>query len=62
MALTKKPAKEQDLCKPCAVAMAQAHSLKRQSGKADKITCASCGRRRYGLTYEVTKKSRSEKR
>lgn len=53
---------EKDLCKPCAVAMERDYTLKRITGKAIKITCASCDRRRYGLTYEATKKPRSERK
>ncbi len=43
-----------ELCKPCAVARSRRGvRLKTVSGRADKITCADCGRRRYGQTYEV---------
>lgn len=47
---------QKTLCKPCAIAMAQDHKLKALPGRTDKITCARCERRRYGLAYEVTKK------
>ena len=57
---SKAPA-EKELCKPCAVAMERDYTVKRIGGKAVKITCASCGRRRYGIAYEVTKKRRNEK-
>ncbi len=43
-----------ELCKPCAVARSRSGvRLKTVSGRSDKITCADCGRRRYGQTYEV---------
>lgn len=43
-----------DLCKPCAVEKSrQGVRLKSVSGRTDKITCAACGRRRYGRTYEA---------
>ncbi len=43
-----------ELCKPCAVARSRSRvRLKTVSGRSDKITCADCGRRRYGQTYEV---------
>ena len=60
--LLRKTPSEKDPCKPCAIAMERDYTLKRISGKAVKITCASCEQRRYGLTYEVTKKPRSEKK
>lgn len=42
-----------ELCKPCAVEKSrQGVRLKTVSGRTDKITCAVCGRRRYGRTYE----------
>lgn len=43
-----------DLCKPCAVEKSrQGVRLKSVSGRTDKITCAACGRRRFGRTYEA---------
>ncbi len=43
-----------ELCKPCAVEKSrQGVRLKTVSGRTDKITCAVCGRRRYGRTYEA---------
>lgn len=56
MGLLPKAPKYKTLCKPCAIAMAQGHKLKAQPGRAEKITCARCDRRRYGLAYEVTEK------
>lgn len=54
--LPRKATDHQPLCKPCAIEMERDHKLKAQPGRTAKITCAHCNRRRYGLTYEVTKK------
>lgn len=46
-----------DLCGRCAARKAATHEVRKVAGGVDnKITCAACGRRRYGGTYEVTKK------
>ena len=46
---------EKYLCKPCAVAMVSSgKKIKQVAGRCEKITCAQCGRRRYGVRYEVT--------
>jgi len=46
-----------DLCGRCAAMMADACDLQKVAGGSDnKITCANCGRRRYGGTYEAAKK------
>lgn len=43
------------LCKPCAVALeARGENVKPASGRCEKITCAECGRRRFGILYDVT--------
>lgn len=43
------------LCKPCAAATAarQDREVKQLPGRSEKITCDKCGRRRFGLHYEV---------
>lgn len=42
------------LCRPCAETLKAKKKLIRHSlGKDAKITCESCGRRRYGAKYEV---------
>lgn len=47
-----------ELCTPCSVKMAEGYRLARLSRPSDlKITCALCGRRRYGAVYEMEKKS-----
>lgn len=49
---------EKTLCKPCAMGLvADGKKIKQVSGRCEKITCAQCGRRRYGVRYEVTDKN-----
>lgn len=44
-----------ELCKPCAVALsATGKTVKPVGHHCEKITCAECGRRRFGIPYEVT--------
>ena len=51
------------LCKPCALGMsADNKKLKQESGRCEKITCEKCGRRRYGVAYEVTERAGTTKR
>ena len=46
------------LCKPCAVALAASgKTVKPIAHRCDKITCSACGRRRFGITYEVTRRA-----
>lgn len=48
---------QHDLCQKCAEIMKEGYILKRIRGGVDnKVTCAQCGKRRYGATYELTKK------
>jgi len=43
------------LCKPCAKALeAGGKTVKPAGGRCEKITCAECGRRRFGILYDVT--------
>ena len=43
------------LCKPCAVALAdRGKTVKLAAMRCEKITCAECGRRRFGIPYDVT--------
>lgn len=50
-----------DLCKPCAVEKShQGVRLKTISGRTEKITCAACGLRRFGRTYEVENVAKKE--
>lgn len=52
--------KTKDLCGACAEMLREGYDLKRVAGGVDnKITCAHCGRRRYGATYAMEKKSKS---
>ena len=46
---------KKELCKPCAIALEnRGKTVKAAGGRCAKITCAECGRRRFGYTYEVT--------
>lgn len=50
------------LCKPCALALAsRGKTVEPAAGRSEKVTCAECGRRRYGITYEVTGRVRAKK-
>ena len=50
------------LCKPCSLgAVADGKKVKQVDGRCGKITCAKCGRRRYGIKYDVTEKKESSK-
>ncbi len=50
--------KKLDLCGVCAAKLGTAYNLRKIAGGVDnKITCAECGRRRYGGTFDVTKKA-----
>ncbi|MCI8538276.1 MAG: lytic transglycosylase domain-containing protein [Oscillospiraceae bacterium] len=52
---------KQTLCKPCAMELAsRGKVLKPLEFRAEKITCAACGRRRYGVQYEVLSRARRE--
>ena len=43
------------LCKPCTVALAdRGKTVKLAAMRCEKITCAECGRRRFGIPYDVT--------
>ena len=43
------------LCKPCMIALKEAgKTVKPAGGRCEKITCAECGRRRFGNAYEVS--------
>ena len=44
-----------DLCVPCAARVAMAFAVKMKVNKG-KITCAECGKRRYGAEYEISRK------
>lgn len=49
--------KQIDLCVPCAATLKEGHTLTRIGGGVNnKITCAHCGKRRYGDTYEMVAK------
>ena len=46
---------KQELCRPCAIFLSsRGKTVKPVYGRCEKITCAECGRRRIGDTYEET--------
>ena len=50
------------LCKPCAVDLAaRGKTVKPVAQRCEKITCSECGRRRFGITYEVTGRATRKK-
>ncbi len=51
--------KKVDLCTECAARLGEGYILTRIAGGVDnKVTCARCGKRRFGVTYEMTPKKR----
>lgn len=56
-------AKKVELCVPCAVKLeAAGYTVRKISGGVDKkIQCVECGRRRYGVTYELSREGRKGK-
>lgn len=52
-----------NLCKPCAADLQErGKTVKSAGGRSEKITCDECGRRRFGITYEVTGRARRAKK
>lgn len=50
-----------ELCTPCAGSLRSGYTVKMVRHKVNcKITCANCGRRRYGDTYSVISKRGKE--
>ena len=50
------------LCKPSAVDLAaRGKTVKPVAQRCEKITCSECGRRRFGITYEVTGRATRKK-
>lgn len=48
--------KRLELCRPCAEKLKEAYTVKPAGGIAKKITCQQCGKRRYGVIYQIEKK------
>lgn len=48
--------KRLELCWPCAEKLKEAYTVKPAGGIAKKIDCQQCGKRRYGVTYQIEKK------
>ena len=53
-------AKTMHLCVPCAEDLKERYELKLIPGRAEKLTCDYCGKRRYGSTYEVEQKKKAK--
>lgn len=51
---------KKELCVPCAIKLAETKDVKLAAHHRDKITCAECGRRRYGNEYEIGRKTKKE--
>lgn len=50
---------ELELCVPCAEKLKEGYDVKKiRSGVGQKVTCAGCGKRRYGGVYEVKGKEK----
>ncbi len=47
---------EMTLCRPCAEKLKRGYKVQELKGKTEKITCAECRCRRYGLKYKVEEK------
>ena len=46
--------KQAELCVPCAMLMQENYALRKTEGGRDhKVTCARCGKRRFGAKYEI---------
>lgn len=52
-----------NLCRPCAAELEQRGKTVKSAGEGSrKITCAQCGRRRFGAAYEVTGRAARKKK
>ena len=50
------------LCLPCAIDLeARGKTVKPVAQRCEKITCSECGRRRFGIAYEVTGRATRKK-
>lgn len=49
---------KKELCVPCAETLKATGDVKLTAHRREKITCASCKRRRYGSEYEVKRKTK----
>jgi len=52
---------KKELCLPCAIKLADTEDVKKVAYRKWKITCAECGRRRYGAEYSVEPKTGEKK-
>lgn len=51
---------KKELCVPCAIKLAGTKDVRKTAHRKNKITCAECGRRRYGGEYTVTKNDKDK--
>lgn len=51
---------KKELCVPCAIKLAGTKDVRKIAHRKNKITCAECGRRRYGGEYTVTKNDKDK--
>lgn len=51
------------ICGMCAIVLReQGMQLTQLGGRTEKISCAHCGKRRYGTEYEIEKRAGREKK
>ena len=50
-----------ELCVPCGLRLSGEKEIRVTSNRRGKITCAKCGRRKYGNEYEVPQEAETEK-
>lgn len=55
-------AKIMQLCVPCAEDLKEQYDLTLIPGRAEKLTCDYCGKRRYGSKYEVEQKAEPKRK
>lgn len=46
---------KKELCVPCAIKLAGTKDVRKTAHRKNKITCAECGRRRYGGEYTIAR-------
>ena len=49
---------KKELCVPCKIQLEATKDVILTARRKEKITCAECGRRRYGNEYEVKRKAK----
>ena len=54
--------KRMELCVPCMMRLKEGYEITLVEHRRDKLTCAGCGKRRYGDVYDVKRKYRRRKK